>query len=160
MVLKGDLSWVHLHDGNPQWGAPYSQNDRKMRDDEFADFLKSVKGWNVDEKGAMTKSFIFQNSQMTYEWMSRVMAFAWWTDKYPELTLTGNTATCRVYSGRFQGITHKEARLVAFLNDQAFMLKKIQKMSEDTMERAQRERERPQSILSRERGREVNDQGI
>ena len=135
VFLKGDMSWATLHDGNPQWGAPYSQMDRKLRDDEFADFLKSVKGWRVTEEGGLDRTFVFPDHKISYEWIGRVMAFSWWTDKFPTLTITGNECHANIFSGRFQGITHKEARLAAFMGDQAHILRKVVQMAEQESER-------------------------
>eukprot|EP00760_Papus_ankaliazontas_P033994 PhM_4_TR6835/c0_g1_i1/m.86801 len=133
---KGDMNWVTFHDANPQYGAPYGQHDRKMRDDEVVDFLKSVKNWRQEPNGAITRKYVFPTTSMLYEWLGRVMAFANWTDKYPNMTIQGTSVEVVIFSGRFQGLTKKEAQLAALMNDQAHMLKKMIAMQEKAMSRA------------------------
>eukprot|EP00759_Apiculatamorpha_spiralis_P021608 PhF_6_TR26294/c0_g1_i1/m.37692 len=129
--LKGDMMWTTFHDGNPQWGAPYSSQDRRLRDDEVADFMKSVKGWTLEQNGSISRKFSFPSNEILYEWMGRVLAFAWFTDKYPNTVIKGVTCDVNIYSGKFNGLSHKEARLAAFMSDQSFVLRQLHTQSEN-----------------------------
>jgi pterin-4a-carbinolamine dehydratase len=123
-LLKGEMTVNILHDCNPQWGAPYNTTDRVMKEDEFHDFLASVRGWTVLDSGAITKRFEFPDYMMVYEWMGRVMGFGYTCDRYPRLHWDGTFVTATVYSGHFRGITNREARLAAFMNDQCNLIKR------------------------------------
>lgn len=122
--LKGDLTAVVLHDCNPQHGAPYNNHDRAMRDEEFQAFLTSVKGWTVLDSGAIHRTFEFASYKLAYEWMGRLFAYAYVSDKYPKLHWKGTSIEVTIYSGRFHGITRREARLAAFMNDHFNLLRK------------------------------------
>lgn len=123
-LFKGDMAAVVLHDCNPQHGAPYNNHDRAMRDEEFQAFLASVKGWTVLDSGAIHRSFVFDNYRLAYEWMGRLFAYGYVADKYPKLHWKRNYVEVTIYSGRFHGITKREARLAAFMNDQFNLLRK------------------------------------
>lgn len=124
MRLKGEHAFVFIHDGNPQNGAPYNEHDRRMRDDEFEDFLLSCKGWHVvKETSAITRTFQFDRHALAYEWMGRVMGFAYMADKFPRVVWMGSRVDVTVYSGRFKGLSVREARLAAFMSDQAFLIR-------------------------------------
>lgn len=122
--FKGDLTAVVLHDCNPQHGAPYNNHDRAMRDEEFQAFLSSVKGWTVLDSGAIHRTFEFSNYKLAYEWMGRLFAYTYVSDKYPKLHWKGTSIEVTVYSGRFHGISRREARLAAFMNDHFNLLRK------------------------------------
>jgi pterin-4a-carbinolamine dehydratase len=132
--LKGDLTSVVLHDCNPQHGAPYNNHDRAMRDEEFQAFLSSVKGWTVLESGAIHRTFEFSNYKLAYEWMGRLFAYSYVSDKYPKLHWQGTHVEVTIYSGRFHGITRREARLAAFMNDHFNLLRKAQVAQKEHLE--------------------------
>jgi pterin-4a-carbinolamine dehydratase len=123
-LMKGEMALNILHDGNPQYGAPYTTQDRVMREDEIEDFLKSVRGWQTLSSGAITKDFVFEDYWLAYEWMGRVLAFAYTSSKYPRLHWEGKRISVTVYSGHFKGLSNAEAVLAAFMNDQFFLIKK------------------------------------
>jgi pterin-4a-carbinolamine dehydratase len=124
LALKGDMAAVVLHDCNPQHGAPYNNHDRQMRDEEFQAFLLSVKGWTVLDSGAIHRHFVFDNYRMSFEWMGRLFAYGYISDKYAKVHWRKNFVEVTIYSGRFHGITRREARLAAFMNDQFNLLRK------------------------------------
>ena len=132
--LKGDLTAIVVHDCNPQHGAPYNNHDRTMRDEEFQAFLKSVKGWTVLESGAIHRTFEFANYKLAYEWMGRLFAYSYTSDKYPKLQWHGTHVEVTIYSGRFHGITKREARLAAFMNDHFNLLRKAQVAQKEHLE--------------------------
>lgn len=121
---KGDMVMNFLHDGNPQYGAPYNTYDRRMREDEFDDFMKSVKGWEVLESGAIRRTFNFADYNLAYDFMGRVLAFGYMADRYPRVHWDKLDVTATIYSGKFKGVSLREARLAAFMNDQWFLIKK------------------------------------
>jgi pterin-4a-carbinolamine dehydratase len=123
-LAKSDLTLVVLHDCSPQHGAPYNNHDRQMRDEEFQAFLASVKGWTVLDSGAIHRNFVFDNYRMAFEWMGRLMAYGYIADKYAKVHWQRNYVEVTIYSGRFHGITRREARLAAFMNDQFNLLRK------------------------------------
>ena len=133
-ILKGDLASVVLHDCNPQHGAPYNNHDRAMRDEEFHAFLASVKGWTTLDSGAIHRSYDFDNYKLAYEWMGRVFAFAYISDKYPKLHWKDCHVEVTLYSGRFHGISRREARLAAFMNDHFNLLRKAQVSQREQLE--------------------------
>ena len=135
-LLKGDMTFNVLHDCNPQIGAPYDTQDRVMKEDEIQDFLKSVRGWTVLPSGAITRSYDFDEYMLAYEWMGRVMAFGFTSDKYPRLHWEGTKITATVYSGHFKGLSHKEARLAAFMNDHWNMIRKAGEGREELLRSA------------------------
>jgi pterin-4a-carbinolamine dehydratase len=118
------MAFAVIHDGNPQHGGPVNSHDRKMKDDEFEDFMRSVKGWTVLESGAMTREFNFAAHHMAYDWMGRTMAFAYNSDRYPKIHWHKDVISATIYSGKFGGITSREARLAAFMSDQFFLIKR------------------------------------
>ncbi|RHW71112.1 pterin 4 alpha carbinolamine dehydratase [Trypanosoma brucei equiperdum] len=156
---KGDYGFNIFHNSNPQHGASYARHERRMREDEVEDFLKSVKGWvPVDEcfpcvdadadaegadvrkeekeemgpapltiftgEGALKRDFDFANFRDAYLFMGRLWAFCYGSDKYPNVTWEGTRITVYIYSPSFRGLSKREARLAAFLNDQYNMFKK------------------------------------
>lgn len=135
-LRKGDFAAVFFHDNNPQNGAPYNEHDRKLRDDELDDFMKSVKGWRRLDNGAITRSFRFDKRAYAYEWMGRVLGFTYLSEKYPKITWQGNAVDVVIYSARFHGLSVKEARVAAFMNDQAFLIKKADAQSAILSEKA------------------------
>nr|CCC92141.1 conserved hypothetical protein [Trypanosoma congolense IL3000] len=148
---KGDYGFNIFHNSNPQHGGSYARHERRMRDDEVEDFLKSVKGWvPVDEcvaseareagpsaegegpapltiftgEEALKREFTFATFREAYLFMGRLWAFCYGSDKYPNVTWDGTTVTVYIYSPSFRGLSKREARLAAFLNDQYNMFKK------------------------------------
>ncbi len=119
-----------MHDCNPESGGPYSVNDRKMREDEFEDFLKSVKGWERQPSGALSKTFTFPDPMMLYQFMGRLTAFSFYCEKYPKVQVHKNKLTATVYSATFKGITSHEAKLAAFMNDHFNLMTKAQQQRE------------------------------
>eukprot|EP00672_Neobodo_designis_P020048 CAMPEP_0174831190 /NCGR_PEP_ID=MMETSP1114-20130205/2960_1 /TAXON_ID=312471 /ORGANISM="Neobodo designis, Strain CCAP 1951/1" /LENGTH=160 /DNA_ID=CAMNT_0016065011 /DNA_START=140 /DNA_END=618 /DNA_ORIENTATION=- len=107
-----------------------------MKEDEFQDFMKSVRGWTVLPSGAITRSYKFADFMLAYEWMGRVLAFGYASTKYPRLKWEGTTISATVYSGHFKGLSHKEARLAAFMNDQANLIRKAGEGREELLRTA------------------------
>ncbi len=136
-LLKGDYCHVFIHDGNPQTGAPYNEHDRKMKDEEFEDFLKSVRGWTQLPSGAIEKRFVFDTPRFAYDWMGRVMGFCYLSDKYGKITWFGNVVDVTIYSARFHGLSMREARLAAFMNDQANLIKRADQQRDVLLRRNQ-----------------------
>nr|CCC49708.1 conserved hypothetical protein [Trypanosoma vivax Y486] len=149
--LKGDYGFNVFHNSNPQHGGSYARHERRMREDEVEDFLKSVKGWvpadesivrssddancPTDEEGpapltiftgeeALKRQFVFDSFRDAYLFMGRFWAFCYGSDKYPNVCWDGTSVTVYLYSPSFRGLSKREARLAAFLNDQYNMLKK------------------------------------
>ena len=124
-ALKGEFAANVFHDSNPEIGAPYTTDDRKMRDDEFEDFLKSVKGWHLDKRsGAIERTFVFPTPTMAHQFMGRVFAFSYFSDRYARVRWHKDKVYAKLYSGQFNGITKLEARLAAFMSDQYNLLRK------------------------------------
>jgi pterin-4a-carbinolamine dehydratase len=152
---KGDYGFNVFHNSNPQHGGSYARHERRMRDDEVEDFLKSVKHWTpvyedvaendrVDSEDgreadvaepptasplrmgeeAIMRTFTFDNFRDAYLFMGRVWAFCYGSDKYPHLTWEGTSITVYLYSPSFRGLSKREARVAAFLNDQYNMARK------------------------------------
>ncbi|KPA75913.1 putative mitochondrial hypothetical protein [Leptomonas pyrrhocoris] len=163
---KGDYGFNVFHNSNPQHGGSYARHERRMRDDEVEDFLKSVKHWtpvydslaesdrldgspvhtdgveaaaeeNQSEDAAaspspslhmgeeaITRTFTFETFRDAYLFMGRVWAFCYGSDKYPHVTWAGTSITVYLYSPSFRGLSKREARVAAFLNDQYNMARK------------------------------------
>lgn len=203
---KGDYGFNVFHNSNPQHGGSYARHERRMRDDEVEDFMKSVKGWVLvreaaarsrerdmaeleamaaelsgrsqqkqqqqhhqqqspaqAEEGsgtphhrlrtaseeeadgtesveddplpcspsslrlgeeAIQRTFRFNSFAEAYLFMGRFWAFCYGSDKYPPVTWDGCEVTVYLYSPSFHGLSKREARVAAFLNDQYNMLKK------------------------------------
>lgn len=165
---KGDYGFNVFHNSNPQHGGSYARHERRMRDDEVEDFLKSVKHWlpvyeDVAENDqshlcdtfnnggggggenmnaetasaqpptpsplhlgeeAIMRTFTFDTFNDAYLFMGRLWAFCYGTDKYPHVTWDGTTITVYLYSPSFRGLSKREARVAAFLNDQYNMARK------------------------------------
>ncbi|KEG08600.1 hypothetical protein DQ04_06831020 [Trypanosoma grayi] len=171
---KGDYGFNVFHNSNPQHGGSYARHERRMRDEEVEDFLRSVKGWvAVDdcvagsrtavrcatsskvggcnsgdmprggdaEEGpapltiftgeeAIKREFVFQTFRDAYLFMGRFWAFCYGSDKYPHVTWEGTRVTVYLYSPSFRGLSKREARLAAFLNDQYNMFKKSKRQQQ------------------------------
>ncbi|KPI88106.1 hypothetical protein ABL78_2793 [Leptomonas seymouri] len=161
-AYKGDYGFNVFHNSNPQHGGSYARHERRMRDDEVEDFLKSVKHWTAvyesiaendrvdddllaekDAEGgkedaaeppapsplrlgeeAITRTFTFDTFNDAYLFMGRVWAFCYGTDKYPHVVWEGTAITVYLYSPSFRGLSKREARVAAFLNDQYNMARK------------------------------------
>mmetsp|Transcript_38099 Transcript_38099/g.44413 ORF Transcript_38099/g.44413 Transcript_38099/m.44413 type:complete len:243 (+) Transcript_38099:100-828(+) len=137
MRAKGDFGFNVFHNSNPQHGGAYARHERKMRDDEFEDFLLSVKGWDHDpEEQSIWRSFYFESTEEAYLFMGRLYAFCYGTDKYPHITWEGTRIDIHLYSPTFKGLSKREARVAAFLNDQVNMLKKSKLQRNRLMEMA------------------------
>lgn len=180
---KGDYGFNVFHNSNPQHGGSYARHERRMRDEEVEDFLKSVKGWvpvwsdsssscssifpssfsscastsksptsSTDPSRpttttttttpltptdlppdpspiqygdeAIMKTFRFAEYTEAYQFMGRLWAFCYGSDKYPHVVWKEREITVYLYSPSFKGISKREARVAAFLNDQFNMLKK------------------------------------
>lgn len=179
---KGDYGFNVFHNSNPQHGGSYARHERRMRDEEVEDFLKSVKGWvpvwssdatitttttamsatgmsttvrdgegasshslslhrsdptSATEKDlppdpsplqfgdeAIMKTFTFTEYKDAYQFMGRLWAFCYGSDKYPHVVWKEKDITVYLYSPSFKGLSKREARVAAFLNDQFNMLKK------------------------------------
>ncbi|GET86440.1 hypothetical protein, conserved [Leishmania tarentolae] len=156
---KGDYGFNVFHNSNPQHGGSYARHERRMREEEVEDFLKSVKHWLpvyedvadgdlVDEgqssssstsasaaepplprlahmgEEAIMRTFRFETFREAYLFMGRVWAFCYGSDKYPHVTWEGTAITVYLYSPSFRGLSKREARVAAFLNDQYNMLRK------------------------------------
>ncbi|KAH9584081.1 Pterin 4 alpha carbinolamine dehydratase [Trypanosoma melophagium] len=154
---KGDYGFNVFHNSNPQHGGSYARHERRMRDDELEDFLKSVKGWvPVDEfvaregtgagveegpsaltiftgEEALKREFDFPNFRDAYLFMGRFWAFCYGSDKYPHVVWEGTRITVYLYSPSFRGISKREARIAAFLNDQYNMFKKSKRQQEQLL---------------------------
>ncbi|RNC53772.1 hypothetical protein TcCL_ESM08860 [Trypanosoma cruzi] len=160
---KGDYGFNVFHNSNPQHGGSYARHERRMREDEVADFLRSVKGWvpadeavtaspavegsseaAEEEKGptpmtvftgeeAIKREFVFPTFHDAYLFMGRVWAFCYGSDKYPHVTWDGTHITVYLYSPSFRGISKREARLAAFLNDQYNMFRKSKRQQEQLL---------------------------
>ncbi|KAK7196323.1 Pterin 4 alpha carbinolamine dehydratase [Novymonas esmeraldas] len=164
-ACKGDYGFNVFHNSNPQHGGSYARHERRMRDDEVEDFLKSVKHWRYvhedvsaedslhsasaavptsDEAAAsssssstavpappsrlgeeaITRTFNFDTFREAYLFMGRLWAFCYGSDKYPHVTWEGTAITVYLYSPTFRGLSKREARVAAFLNDQYNMGRK------------------------------------
>ncbi|KAG5484953.1 hypothetical protein LSCM1_07029 [Leishmania martiniquensis] len=169
-ACKGDYGFNVFHNSNPQHGGSYARHERRMREDEVEDFLKSVKHWRpvyedvadgdlagaarVVEPGdgaaanassppafasatepptpspsrmgeeAIMRVFHFETFREAYLFMGRLWAFCYGTDKYPHVTWEGTAITVYLYSPSFRGLSKREARVAAFLNDQYNMTRK------------------------------------
>ncbi|KAG5488366.1 uncharacterized protein JKF63_07961 [Porcisia hertigi] len=169
-MLKGDYGFNVFHNSNPQHGGSYARHERRMREDEVEDFLKSVKHWRpvhentvecdaVDSaeavragecdatqpssssvstsaaelptpaasrmgEEAIMRTFHFETFREAYHFMGRLWAFCYGTDKYPPVTWEGTAITVYLYSASFRGLSKREARVAAFLNDQYNMARK------------------------------------
>jgi pterin-4a-carbinolamine dehydratase len=135
--FKGDYGMNVLHHGNPQHGAAYAQMEKKMSDEEVEDFLKSVKGWKHDgETDMIAKTFKFETFALAYDFMGRLFAFCWHSDKYPPISWQGKAVTVELYSPKFKGISKREARIAAFCNDQFNIQKKSKKQAKQLQEMA------------------------
>ncbi|CBZ24340.1 conserved hypothetical protein [Leishmania mexicana MHOM/GT/2001/U1103] len=157
---KGDYGFNVFHNSNPQHGGSYARHERRMREDEVEDFLKSVKHWRpvyedvadsdlVDDaqsssslstsassaeppmprfahmgEEAIMRTFHFEAFREAYLFMGRVWAFCYGSDKYPHVTWEGTAITVYLYSPSFRGLSKREARVAAFLNDQYNMIRK------------------------------------
>lgn len=210
---KGDYGFNVFHNSNPQHGGSYARHERRMREDEVEDFLKSVKGWlpvwdtpapsttpryyattggektseetvsnlksntvnvennntntntsttgsshthrtSVSDKNhentnptegddspptasmltfgdeAIMKTFRFPEYKDAYLFMGRLWAFCYGSDKYPHVVWNHTEITVYLYSPSFKGLSKREARLAAFLNDQFNMFRKSAKQRE------------------------------
>lgn len=72
------------------------------------------------------KTFAFKTYGDAYLFMGRLWAFCYSSDKYPHVTWNEKEITVYLYSPSFKGLSKREARVAAFLNDQYNMLKKSQ----------------------------------
>lgn len=134
---KGDFGFNVFHNSNPQHGGAYARHERRMRDDEFEDFLLSVKGWDHDpDDQSIWRSFYFESMEEAYLFMGRLYAFCYGSDKYPHITWEGTRIDVYLYSPSFKGLSKREARVAAFLNDQVNMLKKAKLQRDKLMELA------------------------
>lgn len=200
---KGDYGFNVFHNSNPQHGASYARHERRMRDDEVEDFMKSVKGWvlvrealaaqredekaeneawarrlpqsqRAEEEGsaapsataptegsrpheeggavgaegdeppepsplklgeeAIQRTYHFSTFGEAYLFMGRFWAFCYGTDKYPPVTWDGCNITVYLYSPSFHGLSKREARVAAFLNDQYNMLKRSRSQQERVLD--------------------------
>lgn len=129
---KGDFGFNVFHNSNPQHGGAYARHERRMRDDEFEDFHKSVKGWDHDsETHSIWRSFYFETYDQAYLFFGKLYAFCYGADKYPHVTWeNGTRIDVELYSPTFKGLSKREARVAAFLNDQYNQLKKGQMQQE------------------------------
>ncbi|CAD2222921.1 hypothetical protein AGDE_04876 [Angomonas deanei] len=167
---KGDYGFNVFHNSNPQHGGSYARHERRMREDEVEDFLRSVKGWKpvldqlpskdadpleeevqawsekLDEKAlppplstlhvgeeAIMRTFRFESFDDAYLFMGRLWAFCYGSDKYPHVTWDNTEITVYLYSPSFKGLSRREARIAAFLNDQFNMFKKSKNQREKMM---------------------------
>lgn len=73
---------------------------------------------------AIKRTFTFDSFRDAYLFMGRAWAFCYLTDKYPHVTWDGCDITVYLYSPSFRGLSKREARVAAFLNDQYNMQKK------------------------------------
>lgn len=166
---KGDYGFNVFHNSNPQHGGSYARHERRMREGEVEDFLRSVKGWQSvhdsftdeldGEKGtridassteinaqqssshpspenatctppaflgdeAIKRTFVFATYREAYRFMGRLWAFAYGSDKYPHVLWDNCRITVYLYSPTFRGLSKREARMAAFLNDQYNMARK------------------------------------
>lgn len=89
---------------------------------------------------AIMKTFTFIDYNDAYLFMGRVWAFCYGCDKYPHVVWKGKEITVFLYSPSFKGLSKREARVAAFLNDQFNMLKKSgmqrEKVKEGVVKRA------------------------
>ncbi|CCW65241.1 unnamed protein product [Phytomonas sp. EM1] len=166
---KGDYGFNVFHNSNPQHGGSYARHERRMRDDEVEDFLRSVKGWvpvrgcdtsaqemssvkGIDSSSyvaedappaesqvvfgeeAIKRTFTFLSYHEAYLFMGRVWAFCYGSDKYPHLTWEDRNITVYLYSPSFRGLSRREARVAAFLNDTYNMFKKSRIQQRKIME--------------------------
>lgn len=162
---KGDYGFNVFHNSNPQHGGSYARHERRMREDEVADFFKSVKGWKLvwgeaegeieealtsDASGSATegptasrlhlgdeaimKTFTFATYEDAYRFMGRLWAFCYAADKYPHVKWEHTSITVYLYSPSFKGLSKREARVAAFLNDQFNMFKKSAKQQQKVLE--------------------------
>ncbi|RNF08185.1 hypothetical protein TraAM80_03039, partial [Trypanosoma rangeli] len=82
---------------------------------------------------AIKREFVFPTYRDAYLFMGRFWAFCYGSDKYPHVTWDGTRITMYLYSPSFCGISRREARLAAFLNDQYNMFKKSRLQWEQLM---------------------------
>ncbi|RNF13275.1 uncharacterized protein Tco025E_06243 [Trypanosoma conorhini] len=147
---KGDYGFNVFHNSNPQHGGSYARHERRMREDEVEDFMRSVRGWvpaddaaaaEAEAEGpspltiftgaeAIKREFVFPAYRDAYLFMGRFWAFCYGSDKYPHVTWDGTRVTVYLYSPSFRGLSKREARLAAFLNDQYNMFKKSRRQQE------------------------------
>ena len=128
---KGDYLFNLFHNSNPQHGASYTSFDRRMRDDEFDDFLKSVRGWDADRDAqVISKSFTFESFDEAYKFMGKLCAFCWGADVYPAITWENTEVKMMLYSPHFKGLTKREAKIAAFCNDQVHMAQKLKRQQQ------------------------------
>lgn len=127
-LLRGTSIIGHLHDGNQEHGGVYNMHDKRCRDDELDDFLRSVKGWTIDEAtGAISKTYKFDEMRTAYNFMGRLYAFCWNVDKFPLITWKGCEVETVLFSPKFKGLTKREVRVAAFMNDQSNLLNRAVK---------------------------------
>ncbi|EPY32771.1 hypothetical protein STCU_02666 [Strigomonas culicis] len=156
---KGDYGFNVFHNSNPQHGGSYARHERRMREDEVEDFLKSVKGWRpffgTASEGpaggaeadrapapstlrmgeeAIVRCFTFATYEEAYLFMGRLWAFCYGSDKYPHVTWDDRAITVALYSPSFRGLSKREARVAAFLNDQYNMFRKSRQQQERVLE--------------------------
>jgi pterin-4a-carbinolamine dehydratase len=136
---RGDFGFNHYHNSNPEHGGAYGRHERAMNDGEIEDFLKSVKGWSHDpDTHAIWRSFYFETFDEAYRFMGRLYAFCYGSDKYPHVTWDQTRIDVQLYSPSFKGLSKREARVAAFLNDQLNMLKKAKLQRSKLVEVAKR----------------------
>lgn len=122
---RGDYGFNLFHNSNPQHGGSYARHEKVMNAGEVEDFLASVKGWDHDpETNTIWRSFYFDTFDEAYRFMGRLYAFCYCSDKYPHVTWDNLRIDMHLYSPSFKGISRREARIAAFMNDQYNMLKK------------------------------------
>ena len=124
---RGDFGFNVFHNSNPQHGGAYTRFERRMSDDEFEDFLSSVKGWEADmDTQAISKKFTFDQFDDAYRFVGRLYAFCYGLDKFPPVKWTdeGKSIEVSLYSPTYKGLSKREAKVAAFMNDHYNMLKK------------------------------------
>lgn len=132
---KGDYGFNNFHNSNPQHGGSYGRHERRLRDDEFEDFLKSVKGWDHDpDTHTIWRSFYFDTFDDAYLYMGKLYAFCYGTDKYPHVTWDNTRIDVSLYSPSFKGLSKREARIAAFMNDHYNIMKKSKLQSSKLIE--------------------------
>eukprot|EP00796_Vickermania_ingenoplastis_P011708 gene11708-8055_t len=89
---------------------------------------------------AIMKTFSFPTYREAYLFMGRLWAFCYGCDKYPQVIWNHMEITVYLYSPSFKGLSKREARVAAFLNDQYNMFKKSrmqrEKVLKEVVERA------------------------
>lgn len=134
---RGDFGMNLFHNSNPQHGGSYPRFERRMHDAEFEDFLSSVKGWDHDkDTQCIWRSFYFDTYDDAYLMMGRLYAFCYASDKYPNITWDNKRIDIYLYSPTFKGLSKKEARVAAFMNDQMNMLRKSKHQQSKLLELA------------------------